>query len=79
MLELMHVCCARQVTERMQGSIQQWPQYILQDGLSARHEQNPWSTQEATPVQGIKGQQPYNYMEGEEDEDDDDMFGGPRF
>ena len=77
-LELMHVRCARQVTERMQGRIQQWPQYILQEGQSAWHEQSPQSTQ-ATPDQGAKGRQPYGYVEGEEDEDDDDMFGGPKF
>ena len=77
MLGLMYVCCAWQVTERMQGRIQQWPQYILQEGRP--HEQNPKSMHEATPGQGVEGQQPCGYVEGEEDEDDDDMFGGPRF
>lgn len=77
-LGLMHICCTRQVTERMQGRIQQWPQYILREGQSAWHEQSPQSTQ-ATPDQGVKGLQPYGFAEGEEDEDDDDMFGGPRF
>ena len=77
-LEPMHVCCAWQVTERMQGRIQQWPQYVLQEGQSAWHEQNPQLTQ-TTCDQGVKGLQPIGYAEGEEDEDDDDMFGGPKF
>ena len=61
----------------MHGNIQEWPQHLLQEGGPAYLEQ-PGRGQVAGARQGASNHQTYGSEEGDEDEDDD-MFGGPRF
>ena len=70
-------CCAVQVEARMQGKIKQWPQSVLEEGGPVYFEQLAQG-HVASPRQGPSPQQTCGFEEGEEDEDDD-MFGGPRF
>ena len=61
----------------MQGRIQQWPQRLRDERGSAFFEQLAHEQiMSARPE--TSAPQPYGFEEGEEDEDDD-MFGGPRF
>lgn len=66
-----------QVQQRMQGRIQQWPQHVLQEGGPPIYEGA--SQVDATAnKQDPSKRQPSWYGDGEEDEDDD-ILGGPRF
>lgn len=61
----------------MHGNIQQWPQHLLEEGGPEYFEQ-PGQGQNVNDGQGARAHQTYGFEEGDEDEDDD-MFGGPRF
>ncbi len=61
----------------MQGKIQQWPQRLLDERGPAFFEQLAQGQITSARQEGSAAQ-PYGFEEGEEDEDDD-MFGGPRF
>ncbi len=54
----------------MQGKIQQWPQHVLEEARPIHFDQLPQGE--------LNDQQPLGYEERDED-DDEDMFGGPRF
>ena len=61
----------------MQGRIQQWPQHVLQEGGPPIYEGAPQVDAFANKQSPSKGQASWD---GEEEEDeDDDMIGWPRF
>jgi hypothetical protein len=66
-----------QVHQRMHGSIQQWPQHVLQEGGPQMYE-GGLQVDAVVKKQEPSQEQPSWYGDVEEDEDDD-IIGGPRF
>lgn len=64
--------------ERREGRIQQWPQHVLYTGGSAVSEQPPHMLSTSLR-QDSKSDAALGFEEEGEDDEDDDMFGGPRF